>query len=224
MLLSMYFGYRLERSGRLEEERYLISVFIIAVSFLSVLFSLSIWTIIIFPLSLFSFLAWPATFFITGGLSLHDEHKYIIFFLTGQCMQTLNWGGYFAFAFSLSLLLNILGALLGVLFGYWIGKKHKLQFVCSKLWKPFCFFVGVTLIVSVFVLVYSGTVHTIYWGILWSFLGFGIILLETLFFPSLINFIADSAPRPFRRKSLADPSIKININIKKKKQELARAK
>ena len=205
MLLSMYFGYRLERSGRLEEERYLIFAFIIAVSLLSVLFSLSTWAMIIFPLLLFSFLAWPAIFFVAGGLSLHDEHTYIVFFLTRQFETS------FAFAFSLSILLNILGALLGVLFGYWIGKKHKLQFVCSKLWKPFCFCVGVTMIVSVFVLVYS-VPGTVYWPFWWSFLGFGIILLETIFFPRLIHY----ALHPSRRKSLANPYIKINPNIKKK--------
>lgn len=203
----MYFGYRLERSGRLEEQRYLIFAFIIAVSFLPVLFGLSLVTFVLFPLLLFSFLAWPATFFVAGRLSLHDEHTYIVLFLTGQFETS------FAFALSLSILLNILGALLGVLFGYWIGKKHKLQFVCSELWKPFCFFVGVTMIVSAIVLAYSGTVHTIYWGILWSFLGFGIILLETIFFPRLIG----DAVRPSRRKSLADPYIKINPNIRKKR-------
>ena len=208
----MYFGYRLEKSGRLEEERYLIFIFIIAASFLSALFSLSIWAIIIFPLLLFSFLAWPAIFF-DGGLSLHDEHTYIIFFLTGQ-FETSNWGGYFAYAFSLSLLLNILGALLGVLFGYWIGKKHKLQFVCSKLWKPFCFFVGVTMIVSAFVLGYSvPSTVTVYWRFWWLYIGFGIILLETIF----VQWLIYNALRPSRRKSLADPSIKINPNIKKEK-------
>jgi hypothetical protein len=191
MLLSMYLLYRLARSAKLRSYMPKIAVFILVVSVLPVLFGVSLWVIIVFPLYLFSFLAWPATFLIDFLYrpqvgSMHVEPKYTILFLTGQ-FETLSWDEYFAVAFSLSLFVNVLGALVG----YWVGKKHRIQLFGSKRWKTFWGLVGVTLIMAPFLSLFSAPdlvyANSDVWGTLF---GFGIILLETTFFSWLIKMRA----------------------------------
>jgi hypothetical protein len=92
---------------------------------------------------------------------------------------------FFVTAFSLSLLVNVSGALVG----YWIGKKHRIQLFDSKWWRIFWGLVGVTLVAGIAVPVLSvpGLTYAIDWRLGYALIGLGIILLETISFPWLMH-------------------------------------
>ena len=171
----------------------MVTVFILAVSVLPVIFPLTFLIWITFPVT---FLSWPALFGVdpfyriieyipeTDEWNIEYATYHEAFFLTMK-VGTLDWHEFFVIAFSLSLFVNVLGASLG----YWIGKKHRIQFFGSEWWRIFWGLVGGTLIVGIVVPVLSvpGLIYAISGRVAFTLIGFGIILLETIFFSWLIR-------------------------------------
>jgi len=186
MLLSMYLLYRLARSAKLRSYMPKIAVFILVVSVLPVIFPLTFMIGATWPVS---FLSWPALPFDELLPRRVAEFVYIRYygalFLT-IAFETSNRGEYLATAFSWSLFVNVLGAFVG----FWIGKKHRIQLFGGKWWKIFWGLVGVTLIAGIVIPVLSvpDLTYAIDWHIAYTLIGFGIILLETIFFSGLKIF------------------------------------
>jgi len=107
--------------------------------------------------------------------------------------ESSNLGEYLATAFLWSLFVNVLSAFVG----FWVGKKHRIQLFGSKWWKVLWGFVGVTLTVGTVVSVYLGPSFTyaIDWHVGFTLIGFGIILLETIFLSWLIGKMRTPHPR-----------------------------
>jgi len=194
MLLSMYLLYRLARSAKLRSYMPMVTVFILVVSVLPVIFPLTFMIGVTWPVT---FLSWPALFMVdpfhriieyipeTDEWDIQHATNHETLFLTTK-IATLDWQEFFVTAFSLSLFVNVLGALVG----YWIGKKHRIQFFRSKRWKTCWGLVGVILIAGIAVPVLSvpGLTYAIDWRLGYTLIGLGIILLETIFFSWLKTF------------------------------------
>jgi len=210
MLLSMYLSYRLARSAKLGSYMPRITVFILVVSLLPVIIPLTFLVGLTWPVS---FLSWPALPFDELLPRRVAEFVYVRYygalFLT-LYFETSNRGEYLATAFSWSLFVNVLGAFVG----FWVGKKHRIQLFGSKWWKVLWGFVGVTLTLGIVVSVYLGPSFTyaIDWHVGFTLIGFGIILLETIFFSWLIDKIR--IPHP--RKKVLD-YVKIRYKRKRKR-------
>jgi hypothetical protein len=165
-----------------------ITVFILVVSLLPVIIPLTFMIGLTWPVT---FLSWPALFGVdpfyriieyipeTDEWDIQHATYHETFFLTTK-IATFDWHEFFVTAFSLSLFVNVLGALVG----YWVGKKHRIQLFGSAWWKVLWGFVGVTLILGIAVPVYSvpGLTYAIDWHVGYTLIGFGIILLETILF------------------------------------------
>jgi hypothetical protein len=221
MLLSTYLLYRLAGSAKLRSHMLKITVFVLVVSLLPVIFPVTFIIGVTWPVT---FLSWPALFMVdpfyriieyvpeTDEWDIQHATYHETFFLTTKIV-TLDWQEFFFTAFSLSLLVNVSGALVG----YWVGKKHRIQFFHSKWWRIFWGLVGVALIAGIVVpvLAVPDLAYVIGWHLGYTLIGFGIILLETISLSWLKNFILiDNALRPSLQK-IPDPSIKIIPNIKK---------
>jgi len=174
MLLSMYLSYHWARTVKLGSYLTRITLSILVMSFLSIVFRISMFTIVFFPLFMLSFFSWPAIFTQHWGRTygiepLRTATLYgISFFIID--ISTFNAYEYLLFAFLLSCFVNILG----VLFGYLIGKKLEIQLFHHKLWNSFWGFVGIGCIVL-------GV------GISFFLIGFGILLLETIILSRLLG-------------------------------------
>jgi hypothetical protein len=174
MLLSMYLSYHWARTVKLRSYLTRITLPILGTSFLSIVFTFNIVTIVFFPLLLLTSLSWPAIFSWHWGRSYGAEtlryiNVYGINFFTIH-ITTHNTYEYFLFAFLLSCFVNILGAL----FGYLIGKKLEIHLFHHKLWNSFWGLVGIGCIVL-------GV------GISFFLMGFGILLLETIIVSRLLG-------------------------------------
>jgi hypothetical protein len=221
MLLSMYLLYRLARSAKLRSYMPMVTVFILVVSVLPVIFPLTFLIGITFPVT---FLSWPALFAVdpfhriieyipeTHEWNIEHATYHEAIFLTMK-VETLDWHEFFVIAFSLSLFVNVLGASLG----YWIGKKHRIQFFGSEWWRIFWGLVGGTLIVGIVVPVLSvpDIAYAISWRVGFTLIGFGIILLETIF----LSWLIDKMRIPHPRKEVLD-YVKIRYRRKRKKRGL----
>ncbi len=168
-----------------------IAGFVLVVSLLPVIFPLTFMIGATWPVN---FLSWPALFAVDPFYRVIEyipeidewniEHAtYHEVYFPRMKVVTLYWHEFFVIAFSLSLFVNVLGASVG----YWIGKKHRIQFFGSKCWKVLWGFVGVTLVagVAMLLLFVPGLTYAIDWHIGYTLIGFGIILLETIFFSFL---------------------------------------
>jgi len=127
-----------------------------------------------FPLLLLTFLSFPALFMMHWGRTYGTEPlrtvtAYRAYFFTIE-ISTFDALEYFVIAFSLSLFINILGAL----FGYLVGKKLKIQFFHHKRWNTLWGLVGIVCIIL-------GA------GISFYLIGFGILLLETIILSRLLG-------------------------------------
>ena len=143
-------------------------------SFLSIVFPISIFTILFFPLFMLASFSWPAIFIMHWGRTygtepLRTATLYGIDFFTID-ISTFNAYEYFLIAFLLSCFVTILGAL----FGYLIGKKLEIQLFHHKWWNAHWGLVGIGCIVL---------------GVGKSFFltGFGILLLETIIVSKLLG-------------------------------------
>lgn len=174
MLLSMYLSYHWARTVKLRSYLTRIALSILVMSFLSVVFPFSLLAIVFFPLLLLTCFSWPALFTWHWGRSYGAETlRYIdvygMNFFTIH-ITTHNAYEYFLIAFLLSCFVNILG----VLFGYLIGKKLEIQLFHHKWWNTLWGLVGIGCIVL---------------GVGKSFFltGFGILLLETIILSRLLG-------------------------------------
>jgi len=202
MLLSMYLLYRLARSAKLRSCMHMVTVFILAVSFFSAFPTFLAFVFSPFGLGfpflfagfyLFGFLSFPF-YALIGSTRIFENYLphyvwyYELRFLTIDITSSnFSYSSYLTECisyFPFFLFVNILGAHLG----YWIGKKHRIQLFGSKRWKTFWGLVGVTLIMGTLLSAYSvpGLVYANerVWGALF---GFGVILVETIFFSWLIK-------------------------------------
>ena len=193
MLLSMYLLYRLARSAKLRSYMPMVTIFILVVSVLPVIFPVTFMIGATWPVT---FLSWPALFMVDPFYRIIEyipetdtwDVEYATYheaYIPAMKVVTLDWHEFFVIAFSLSLLVNFLGASLG----YWIGKKHRIQLFGGKWWKIFWGLVGGTLIASIVVPVLSvpDLTYAIDWHIAYTLIGFGIVLLETIFLSGLIR-------------------------------------
>jgi hypothetical protein len=194
----MYLLYRLGRSAKLQRYMSEATVFVLVVSLLPVIIPLTILVGFTWPVS---FLSWPAL----------PVGYYGALFLT-MYFEISNRGEYLATAFLWLLFVNALGAFVG----FWVGKEHRIQLFDSKWWKVLWGFVGVTLTLGIVVSVYlePSFTYAIDWHVGFTLIGFGIILLETIFFSWLIDKIRISHPR----KKVLD-YVKIRYRRKRKKRE-----
>jgi len=190
----MYLLYRLARSAKLKSYMPMVTVFILAVSVLPVIFPVTFMIGATWPVN---FLSWPALFMVdpfhriieyipeTDEWDIQHATYHETFFLTAK-ITTLDWQNFLVMAFSLSLLVNVLGALVG----YWVGKKHSIQLFGSKRWRIFWGLVGVTLIAGIVVPLLSvpNLGYAIDYHLGYTLIGFGILLLETIFFSELKIF------------------------------------
>jgi len=130
----MYLSYHWARTVKLRSYLIRIVLSILLLSFLSVIFPISILTIYIFPLLSLTSHSWPAIFGWHWGRSYGAETvRYIDVYgihLFTIDIITHNKYEYFLIAFLLSFFVNILGAL----FGYLIGKKLEIQLFHHKRW------------------------------------------------------------------------------------------
>lgn len=187
MLLSMYLSYRWARTVKPRSYLTRITLSILVMSFLSVVFPVSLFTLAFFPLLLLTNLSWPALFAIWWGRSYGTEPlRYItIFYIHFFTIEITIYNAleYFIIAFSLSLSIEILGAL----FGYLIGKKLKIQFFHHKLWNTLWGFAGIGCIV-----LGAGELFLDLLGIInpltsISLIGFGMLLLGTILVSRLLG-------------------------------------
>ena len=194
MLLSMYLLYRLARSTNLKSYIPKITVFILAVSLLSTLFPVSIYTFLFtFPVT---FLSWPAYSWVSSE-KIFDEN-FIPHWVKHRGIRFLAVSVEYDLrtTFSFFLFVNILGALLG----YWIGKKHRIQLLNRKWW-PVIGVVCAGFWFTPFILPSYLWLYPVgrFLGYAWFYLpGFGIILLETI----LLSLLMDARKRHPKKKLL----------------------
>jgi len=137
------------------------------------------------PFGLFIIFTFPVTFlsFPFYAFSIRTPpwimHRGISFFAVDIIHSTeYSWGDFFPFVpFPFFLFVNILGALLG----YWIGKRHRIQYSGGKKW---IVLVGIVSLGLCFV---SSNSDHIGWRVWYVLFGFGVFLLETKFLSYLMN-------------------------------------
>jgi len=171
----MYASYHWARTDTLRSYLLKVTLFVVVVSFWSVIFPVNLAFLFLFPILLLTFFSWPALF-IQGVL---DPVFGIHFPMVN--ISALDAHEYYVMAFSLSLFVNILGALLG----YLIFKKLRIQFLSSRWWKILWTSVGIICIVP-----YLGGLHPFMpWNSFNSIylLGFGFILLDTIILSELLE-------------------------------------
>jgi hypothetical protein len=187
MLLSTYFLYRSARDANLRDDMLKITFFVLGVSLLPVILP---WSLVgIFFTFPFTFLSWPAifgvnTYRVWENDFFHSGYSYSGGIPLAITFETTNRYEYLVIAFSLSLFVNILGALLGYWIG-WISKEHRIEFLGSKWWKILWEIVGIVCV--------GLSLAPFFVPYLWKVIsppylfGFGIILLETILFSGLIT-------------------------------------
>jgi hypothetical protein len=186
MLLSMYASYHWARTDTLRSYLLKVTLFIVVVSFWSVVFPVNwFFLFFLFPFLFLTFLSWPAIFYF--GLGTQSIH-----FLTMD-ISPFDRREYVIIAFSLSIFVNILGALLGYLMHVFI-KKLSIQFPTSRWWKILWISVGIVCVVpylgGLFVPQLSNVFHPLMpWNSFTSIylLGFGFILLDTIILSELLE-------------------------------------
>lgn len=193
MLLSMYASYHWARTDTLRSYLLKVILFIVVVSFGSVIFPVTLFFLFFFPFLFLAFLSWPAIF--VGGIRTRID-GYVrprwIYFLTLN-ISTYDTLEYIIIAFSVSIFVNILGALLGYLIHASI-KKLRIQFPSDRWWKILWISVGIVCVVP-----YLGGLFVpqlmnafqpfIPWNSFTSIylLGFGFILLDTIILSELLE-------------------------------------
>ncbi len=137
-----------------------------------------------FPFLLLTFFSWPALFIQGGSLSIFEIHFPMV------NISTLDAHEYSVMAFSLSVFVNILGALLG----YLIFKKLRIQFPSSRWWKILWTSVGIICIVPYLAgLLVPQSRNVLHPFMPWNsftpiyLLGFGFILLDTIILSELLE-------------------------------------
>jgi len=165
MLLSTYLSYRLVESVSPRSQMFVMMFFAVVFSGLSAFFPASEWmfffmipTVSFFPVVSFPFYSWFIE--LAASEALKQRNIYWIYhrglsFLTVEIVSTPRYeirngalithdllGEHFPIAFTVFLIFNIFGALLG----YWIGKKYKIEFFSTNSWLALCGLVGVCLL------------------------------------------------------------------------------
>jgi len=174
MLLSMYASYHW---ARLSKKTYVpnMTVFILLISFFSASFPLGMYILLTFPVTFLSFPFYADNLHIPPWIQHHE-----ISFLTVDIIHSTesSWWGFFSFvSFLFFLLVNILGALLG----YWIGKRHRIQYSGGRRW---IVLVGIVILGLCFV---PFNWDPIGWRVSYVLFGFGVFLLETTILSYLLN-------------------------------------
>lgn len=214
----MYLSYRLARNAKLRSYLPKITVSILAVSFISTFPQLGFFFLIV-GFFFFKYLSFPFysvyydTFDALGFRRIHHGIRFLTLNVTSipysweatgppileigrnkfnTPAHAFGWEDYiheFSIVFMFFLLVNFLGAL----FGYWISKKQRIRFFSSMWWRVLWGFFGLACL-GLFTMpsilqVMDERTET-------ALLGFGIILLETIIVPWLME------PTPARKRLL----------------------
>lgn len=217
MLLTAYLSYRLTESCSRGYHILVMMVFAVAFSCLSVFFPASEWMFLFFlphasflPVLSFPFYSWIIELAASEALRQRDIYWIYhrgISFLTAEIasipeVEIQNdvlvrhdlLTEQFPVAFIVFLAFNILGVLLG----YWVGKKYRTKFFSTKKWLVLCGFIGVCILALSLVIItfipkppYPLPLSYRLLGInLWGsmYFWFNIIFLETLVLPIVHAF------------------------------------
>lgn len=194
----MYFSYRLARSAKRRSYLFAITIFILAVSLFSTvpdfppLYILTY--ILFFPLSFPFYTLLEFTRIFVNDLPKHVTYRGVRFLTVDITVKSsLEYDIYslhgLITAFSLFLLVNILGALLG----YWIGKKHRIQ--RGDWWKALFGFAGSACLGVTFILW-----RALGYDVAVVLLGFGIIFFEIVYLSFIVDRISIMAERAHTQK------------------------
>jgi hypothetical protein len=189
MLLSMYASYHWARTDTLRSYLLKVILFIVGVSFWSVIFPVTWFFLFLFPFLFLTFLSWPAIFY--SGLGDYVRPRWINFLtLNISTSDTLE---YVIIAFSVSIFVNILGALLGYLI-YASIKKLRIQFPSNRWWKILWISVGIICVVPYLGGLFVPQLMNVFYPLMpWNsftsiyLLGFGFILLDTIILSELLE-------------------------------------
>jgi len=206
MFLSLYLMYRFARSGRSWSYLFDVGLFVILISLVSVVFPVTMWVVFTFPVSLLSF---PFYFWV-GELQappeMRDTFPWVYYrsvrFLTVDLNLTPDWqlsGGQlvsrgelyyndsFIVAFSILLLANILGGVIG----YLVGRRYELRVGSEDRW------IAVGVVCTVLAIASGIVVGAVFPRVNWSVVepvltfmfGFGVIVVECVLLSFLVSYV-----------------------------------
>jgi len=206
MFLSMYLMYRFARSGRSWSYLFDVGLFVVLISLISTVFPVTMFVLFTFPVS---FLSFPFYFWVgelQAPAALRDTYPWLYYrsvrFLTVDLNLTPDWqlsgaqlvshgelyyNNAFVVAFSMLLLANVLGGVIG----YLVGRRYQLRVWSEERWVV----VGVVSAVLAFV---SGiVVGTLFPWVNWSLvepvltvvLGFGVIVVGAVMLSFLVDYV-----------------------------------
>jgi len=205
MLLSMYLLYRFARSGRSWSYLFDFGLFVVLISFVCAVFPVS--EFFIFPLGYLSFPFYVWTGELAAPAVLRALYPWLPYhsvrFLAVDLSLTPDWalsgsgvvtgpefyGSAVGFVFSVFLLVNVLGGVVG----YLVGRRYTFPAWSEGRWlvvgvvSAVVAFVSAVVIVSAFPLVYSSVVESV----LTVVFGFGVVVVGAVF----LSFLVDLAER-----------------------------